>query len=516
MKKISSPDSQFQRRNTMQSGTVSLSATPGAKGITLLLLSPFIILLSLVCIELPWFYALLLNISLALAGLILLKPVNGMYLLLFTVPITSFVCYGAVQADWNFITGMSFIDSVPIYWPLILFTWLGFVMNTWTGNLPGSGMNPLRIPLLILIIYAGSTVFWSASQSHSFFQFITLLFNVLLFSLIVSLIRDTVILKKVLWLWTFSIGFQAIFAILSFFFDSELLSKEILSNFIVGFNFFGSFLQPSGWPQVASGLQDHHETSLLMNMTAPVALGLLLTCTSRSKKYLLFFLLFLMVFITLRTESRSGFGALLIVGAALFLLLRKLRKKLIRLLIFFGISIIVIYTAQQIAVSLIIQKNFTPRLFSLGLKVIETGDAIDPGLENKEHSRKKLWANSFRKYSEVFIQGLGVGNLKKEMAAPHAHSIYFSFWFDFGLVGIFFLLWLALFLIKYLIPSLREQKTQIQIIASSMTGGILAICIQGLVDFEYNTTTIWLYLAMTTAAVNLAEIERQNKTICLK
>ncbi|MCI5210143.1 MAG: hypothetical protein D3910_15415, partial [Candidatus Electrothrix sp. ATG2] len=277
------------RHWTMQPCNVS---APAAKAAALLLLFFFLPFSALVCIVLPCYSSLLLNIFLVLSVLILLKPVIGLYLLLFTVPITSFVCYGAIQADWNFITGMSFIDSIPVYWPLVLLTCLGLIINRWTGSLPAFGSNPLIIPLVILVGYAGLTVLWAESQPHSFFQFFTLLFNVLLFCLIVALTREASILKKVLWAWVFSIAFQAVFAYASFFFDSKLLTKEILSNFIVGFNFFGSFLQPSGWPQIASGLQDHHETSLLMNMTAPLLVGFLLTCTSRRKKYLLCLLLF--------------------------------------------------------------------------------------------------------------------------------------------------------------------------------------------------------------------------------
>jgi len=475
----------------------------------LLLLLPAVLGLSLLGLSLPWEWAALLNLGLALAAVILLKPFFGLSLLLFTVPVTSFICYAAIRAEWNFITGMNYIDALPISLPLILLTWLVLLLHRWTGLLPAPGRNPLRFPLLLLSGYAVMTVFWAESQPHSLFQCVILLANVLLFNLTVALINDAARFRTALWLWTLSVSFQGAFALASFFFDSDLITKNIPPDIVLGFHFFGSFLQPSGWPQVASGLQDHHETSLLMNMTFPAALGLLLTSASRAKQLLLGGLLFLMLFITLRTESRAGFGALLIMGAAMLLLLRPLRGRLLRLLPLFALLIITTYTAQQVAVSLIIGKNFTPRLFSLGIKVLESGDAIDPEIENKQHSRKRLWLNSFRKYSsEAPLQGFGVGNLKREMQAPHAHSIFFATWFDFGLVGLFFMLWLTVYFVRNLLPPLLAQRSPHQLVVSAMSGGLLVICLQGLVDFEYNTPSIWLYFALMTAALNLAAAEQ--------
>ncbi len=476
----------------------------------MLLLPPAALGLALLGLALPWGWAAVLQLSLALAGLVLLKPFFGLALLFFTVPVTSFVLYAAIRAEWNFITGMNYIDALPVSLPLILLTWLALLLHRWSGLLPAPGRNPLRFPLLLLSGYAAATVFWAESQPHSLFQLLILLANVLLFNLTVALINDEARFRRALWLWTLSVGFQGAFALASFFFDSDLITQKIPPDLVLGFHFFGSFLQPSGWPQVASGLQDHHETSLLMNMTFPAALGLLLTSTSRFRQTLLGGLLFLLLFVTLRTESRAGFGALLLMGAVMLLLLKPLRGRLLRLLPLFALLIITTYTAQQVVVSLIIGKKFTPRLFSLGIKAVESGDAIDPEIENKKHSRKRLWLNSFRKYSEVPLQGFGVGNLKKEMQAPHAHSIFFSTWFDFGLVGLFFMLWLTVYYARNLLPPLIAQRSRQQLVVSAMSGGLLVICLQGLVDFEYNTPSIWVYFALMTAALNLVAAEQKQ------
>ena len=456
----------------------------------------------MILLQAHWVYFLLFNALLLLTGLVLLKPAVGMNLLFFTTPATSFVCYAAFKEQWNFITGMNYIDAFSISMPLIFLTWLGLLLNKWGGFIKEFGRNPLRFPITVLTFYAGLTVFWSESKPHSLFQFLILLTNVQLYFILTTLISDAAKLRKALWLWSLSIAFQAVFALASFFFDYKLIDKEILPSFVAGFHFFGSWLQPSGWPQVASGLQDNHETSVLMNMTCPALLGLLLTSKSKMQNFILIMLLFLLMFVTLRTESRAGFGALLIVGVTMFVLLNKLRLWLFRWLVVFSLLIVTVYTAQNIAVSLIIQKNFSPRLFSLGFKVVESGDAIDPEIDNKQHSRRRLWLKSFRAYSEVPLQGLGIGNLKREMRAPHAHSIYFSVWFEFGVIGLLFMLWLMFYLFRGIIPPLLRQKTPLEVLVSAMSGGILVICIQGTVDFEYNTTTLWVYLALITAAIN--------------
>lgn len=477
----------------------------------MLVLLPLIFLLSLLALQAHWVYFLLVNALLLLTGLILLKPTVGMNLLLFTAPATSFVCYAAFKEQWNFITGMNYIDAFSVSMPFILLTWLGLLLNRWGGFMKEFGRNPLRFPITVLTIYAGLTVCWSESWQHSLFQFLILLTNVQLYFILTALISNSGKLRQALWLWSLSIAFQGAFALASFFFDYQLINKEILPSLVTGFHFFASWLQPSGWPQVASGLQDNHETSVLMNMTCPVLLGLLLTSKSKRQNGLLLGLLLLLMFVTLRTESRAGFGALLIVGVTMFFLLNRLRRWLFRWLVVFSLLIVTVYTAQNIAISLIIQKNFSPRLFSLGFKAVESGDAIDPEIDNKQHSRRRLWLKSLRAYSEVPLQGLGIGNLKREMRAPHAHSIYFSVWFEFGLLGLLFMLWLTLYLLRGIVPALLRQKTRLEILVSAMSGGVLVICIQGLVDFEYNTTTLWVYLALMTAAVNELRKEQAER-----
>jgi O-antigen ligase len=96
------------------------------------------------------------------------------------------------------------------------------------------------------------------------------------------------------------------------------------------------------------------------------------------------------------------------------------------------------------------------------------------------------------------------------MQAPHAHSIFFSTWFDFGLVGLLFMLWLTIYYARNLLPSLLAQRSRQQLVVSAMSGGLLVICLQGLVDFEYNTPSIWVYFALMTAALNLAAAEQKQ------
>ncbi len=491
--------------------------------IATLLMTLILLFSSVFCFISSWQIAVLYSISLVLFTTLLLKPDIGIYLLLFALPVTTFTSYAALRGKWNFIVvGTTLIDLIPLYAPLVLCTGLGFVLQTVRQSVAESTLslhrrpvsNPLLIPVVMLVLYAGTTVFWSPIRWHTFFQFNVLAMNAAIFLIFVAYIKSPALLKKVLWLWLLSISCQALFSLGSFFFDTTFFSKSFIINdfsttLITGFNFFGGMLQASGDPQVASGLQDHHETALLMNMAVPVALGLLLTDPSPRQKGILLVILFLLISVTLRTESRAGFGTLYIVCCIVFLALSRLRKKFILLVSCFSLLILPLYMAQQLGIAVVLQKKITPRLVLLGNQAVKSGDPIDPKIPTKKHSRKLLYSKSFKLYNQHYlIQGFGAGNLKKLLDAPHAHSIFFSLLFDFGLTGLLFMGSVALFFGVRLKGIVQQQSSYIQIMAVSLSCGVLSICIHGLVDFEYNTTTIWLYFALATAALNLTHQEQ--------
>lgn len=473
----------------------------------------FMIVMALIYVFIPWYSALLCWIALLITVICILKPEWGLYLLILLVPITTFSAFVAIKNNWNFIIGNNYIDLIPIYLPVIAFSYIGFIFSKWGKIRSYQVGNPIRIPLAILLLYSALTIFWSENVGHCIFQCLVLLMNIILFLLIISLISDEETHKKVMWLWLISISLQAVISIVLFFGDTIIFTHNISPDLRFGFSVYGGFEQESGWPQVAAGLQDHHETALILNMVLPVAIGLFLTSKKRLIKVALIVIMIFIIFVTLRTESRAGFIALFVMVFSLFLTIKRFRRHFLLLCIFFSLFVVGTYILQDIAINLAIKKEITPRILFLGSKVVETGDFIDPGLSKEKLGRIKLWKGSFNKYKESWIQGFGVGNLKYYLDAPHAHSIYFSLLFDFGLIGVFCLLLISLRLTRIFLSSLRYQGSYLQIMSIAFFGGFIAVAIHGLVDFEYNTTSIWIFFGLLVGTFNLLNKEIQGYSL---
>jgi len=166
-------------------------------------------------------------------------------------------------------------------------------------------------------------------------------------------------------------------------------------------------------------------------------------------------------------------------------------------------AVLGLYLLQAAAIAVITGKTTTPRLFALGKKMIEKQNVLDPGSE-KNRGRGPLWKKSFNNFKDHAIQGFGVGNLKRISNAPHAHSIFLSFLFDFGLMGLISVLVMISILLKRFIVLLGHQHTYSQIMAVAFGTGLVAMGFHGQFDFEYNTTLLWLYLGLTVAAFRIA------------
>jgi|GEM_PF-4585441 len=465
----------------------------------------FIVICSSIGLFLPLWIYLLCIVSLPVLFICLLKPEKSIYLLIFLIPVTTWAVYLLIRGDWNFIVGNVFIDLIPIYLPILTCSFIGLVLTRWARIKILSYPNPLRVPLVILLLYAALTLLWTPNIGHSLFQFVALLMNVILFVLLVSIINDETILRKVMWCWLLSVTSQGILALAFLFFDTTFSLWEISANTAFGISIFGGFLQPSGYPQVASGLQDTHETALIMNLGLAVALGLLLTSRKRWQKVLLLCIAALLLVVLLKTETRQGMVALLVMTTAFFIMVKSLRRWITLLLPLLYLLILGVYFTQHYTLAAIFEYKMSPRLLNLGTKVLKTGDVVDPELKSTKEKpgRRKLWGKGFKKYHPVALFGLGVGNFKYHLKAPHAHSIYFSFLFDFGLAGLLFLFSFFYILIRASLTVIGHQQTYLQIMSVACMGGFIALGVQGMVDFEYNTTTFWLFSGLAVATLNL-------------
>jgi hypothetical protein len=239
--------------------------------------------------------------------------------------------------------------------------------------------------------------------------------------------------------------------------------------------------------------------SRTLNITASLIIGKLLFLSNKKENYFLFFLLFVTVFANCLTSSKGGLGAFLVMMFFIILFSTRLNKYPIRNSLFFLFGFISIFILSGVFVS-----TFGEAFHVTTIDTSESNVSLSTRLE--------YWKAGFNALSREnsFITGLGLGGYEyfsKSTVWPH--NIYFSFFFDFGLAGIMFLLSIFSIIIKYCfkIKLFIYQKTYHQHMALSLFGGLIAIGVHGLVEFYYNQSIFWVYLAILFATFKFAANE---------
>ena len=467
-----------------------------------------------VVLIMPWNYAAIMCSSLIFLAAFLIRPKWGTYSLIFLVPFTTSSVHFLVDADWNFIVGKSKIDLIPIFAIIVLVTFLGFVLRKLGKVEKGASGNIIAIPVFVLFLYSGLTILWSESKVHSLFQYLIFVMNIGIFVLITAYVREEKDLAAAVWCFILSGMLQAAAYIVCFFLRTYIFETNIFLNVYFVLNIVGGYFQSSGMPLTDGGFMDHHQFALMINLVLAVSFGLFLTKSGRLKKALLAVSMTTFIFVVLHTQSRAGIGSLLVMACFAFFAFQSIRKYWFRLCPIFVVVVIAFYFIEAAVTGAITGKYTTPRLIVLGQKMQTSQNLIDPGLKEKT-GRMRLWKKSFDEYKEQILRGFGVGNLKKVMHAPHAHNVFLSFLFDFGIIGLTCIISIIYILVKRFKMLLPHQISYSQIMSIAFGAGLVAIGFHGQFDFEYNTTLLWLYLGLTISAFRIAHqvIHGNNSTV---
>ncbi len=134
-----------------------------------------------------------------------------------------------------------------------------------------------------------------------------------------------------------------------------------------------------------------------------------------------------------------------------------------------------------------------------------------PGLESTTLNRLEIWAIGFDKLINSYGIGMGIGGLKKYLDVPHAHSVYLSVLFDLGFIGLWILIWLITTIANTIRNSIKTcRNPSYRILLWAYGGGLIAVGIHGLSDFEYifpGFFEIPLFIGLIMATVRLAAQE---------
>jgi O-antigen ligase len=381
------------------------------------------------------------------------------------------------------------------------------MLNRWAKIEKTTQKNPLRGIQWIFFAYALLTLFWCPNKGHGLFQLMVLLANFMLYTIVLYSITDEKTHRNIMWWWVIWGTIQSL-AVYSFYFFHSLdlfyIGKVVeginLSIFVPTGHYMGSRVIRRG-EAFATPL----ETVLIMNLVFSIALGLFLTESRKWKRYLLIGIMIQIISIVLLTMSRAGLFSFFVMGFTMFLLIRRLRERFVAGFSLFLLILVTVFVIQHSLLNLLFKYTFIPPRIGLGYVTKSTGTMM-PAFAGQ---RVRFWKWGYNILQESSFLGGGIGSYKYFTRAPHAHSLYLSFLFDFGWVGFILILSIMIVLLRRFLKWIKFQSSYLQCLAASFFGGMIAMGVHGAVDFEYNRPIPWLYIGMATATLNLLEREEQ-------
>ena len=247
-------------------------------------------------------------------------------------------------------------------------------------------------------------------------------------------------------------------------------------------------------------------TSMALNLSFFITAGLVLSSTRVVTRCLGVLMLVFLLFAQCLTASKGGLGALLMASYCIILLNSSLRR-------WFFIAIPMVTVI--ILVVFFISTEFMS-LYGTAFHSDFTGG-------NKDFvsmsSRIIMWKTGLGALADKtlgFLTGLGIGGLTYTYHILWPHNLTFSFYFDFGIAGLIFLGGILFYLLRELLrlkSVLKLQQSYIDNMLIALVCGFIAVMIHSLVDFHYNQTILWAYLALLLGTLQIAKAEHKRKNV---
>ncbi len=494
----------------MKINNFNISSTKTLTILLIILLSE--IFLGLGSVVLPS-YIPLIGMLLGIIFLVLCIRIRiGLYILAIAVPliIGQFVFFAENAPVTMIRTNSSFHFSLIF---LILFV-LAWIVRTGSGlednakstmpiNKPIS--NPILIVLILIISWNALSLLWTPNFIIGFIHLVKLSANLCIFYLFYYFIDSSDVINRVGWTYLL-VGI--FLAILSFYSVNGIdfpakFTKEFKENKVSAemFHYEKKISEKiyfvSQWKvHRHRGTAFNHpaDLGLLMNFFIAIGAGLLLSTKKqeRKKRVILIVILILLSSSAFTTLARAASVSLFILILFLLLFAYKVRKKIIRnsllILIVFAILFVIVQNEQFMDVAL--------------QRMSATGQ------ESSWTERIRYWTVGYNNFAHTPVTGLGIGASYYYLRPyPHMHNIYLSVLFDMGLVGVLLFCSLILMIVKEALPAIIYQKNNYyHYMTVASFGAVLALAAQGLLDFHYNYSVLWLILGFSMSISRQANL----------
>lgn len=457
----------------------------------------------------PEWYGLIVGlVYVAISLYFIIQFDKGVYLLIFAVPFHPDYFGILINTSWNFKIGGSYIDRLPFFVPITIAVFAGYLLSRWS-KLREFQTNKLRTAFIILLVYGAGLTFYVPNFWHSFHQYFILVFNLMLFTVVFHSIEDEQAHRKVMWFWVFIAIATGLFSSSLFLMTGDALkisypiSEHLVFKMLVGVG----AAAPTGLISRAHAFSTPHELGFFMNMSSAIAMGLMLSEKNKLRRWFLIGVIYFFICINLLTLGRGALGGLIIMLAFFVVAVKVMRKRFFMFSVLFIVGLIVTLQGENLIMNTVFLRD--PVVTRI-VKITETF-ANKAGIENQAPQRMEIWKKGFKNLKKSNLLGVGPGNVKYYQRDPHAHSVYFSFLFDFGLVGLGVIIFIAGTLLLGMLKFVDRQTNYMQLMNVSILGGGFAVGVHALVDFEYNTAVVWLFLAVAFATLSLTKQEAASK-----
>lgn len=439
-----------------------------------------------------WYYFVPVTLCLLLLPFFFIQYKIGIYLL---IPLITVVWnFAGVYVDIADIPSHIFElrYAIPLYTPLYFFMMATFIVRKCADLEPKlETKNPLTIPILLLFFYITSNIIISPTTYH-FINWFFLCLNISVYYFIINIVKNEAFHRRLMWFWVLSGFLVTVLVIIKVLINPDPSIKyRYLYRLTDNINLICIY---PNWYERGHSTGSPAYTSLLLNMTSSIVLGLFIYETNRYVKILLFILLGFYMFANVLTMAKAGIVSMWIMMHFFILCSSALRKKIIRNAVFLNFMIIVF-----ILLSFLFTKE--QRIFNTHGKSI--GGRFD------------IWESGFAAMEKksLILSGLGLGGYEDATIYPHAHNIYLSFFFDFGIIGVvcIVLIMLVLFREFFLNESRRillSQKNYYEIMSLAFLSGIIAVGLHGIMEYSYLHTIIWLFLGFAISTLQLSRLEK--------
>ncbi len=463
--------------------------------------------IGLLCIFVPWYLAVMFSILLALSVFLHLRLQWWAYMFVFLIPFMG-IKYPAVYLTvQNFVRG----DAIPLLPFLSTFAFLSFIIHTLVNARKKTFKNPFFIPVLLLLCYSIFTLFWSpANIEFNMFYLMYLIVDVSLFYFLFYIIitNNESFHRRLMWCFLFSgvaLALQSLWILFLMVTDSPgiiTLTTVRISDWLS----LDLTARPpeKGVTSVHGFFLGPQETSMVLDTTIYAGMGLLLTEKGKLTRWFIRIIIVMLMVVVFLTGTKSGIWSLIMISFIFVFLSSQFRKN------FFRNCFIVLATFLTIIFSIIIisgPKKRDPRIINVSAQ-----DQSSMG------QRIGYWETGFKEINrrKVALFGLGIAGFKYvtiPQMISHAHNIYLSLFFDFGVIGLIFVFLIIFILLKMFLKILKRQNTYYQNMSVAFAINLLTIGVIGLVYIPYYMGYVWFILALGSSTFYMAnkELSAQKK-----